>query len=104
MNKFSDLGIEIEEKNIYNVTQITVEDVLNCEIRVIDFQANVKTRHGDGRCVLLIESDGVKKKFFTNASQLKEVLDKIPKEKFPFSTTIKQQRFGNGNGKTYYFT
>jgi len=39
-----------------------------------------------------------------NATPIKEALEKIPKTEFPFITIIKQQRFGSGSGKTFYFT
>lgn len=105
MKRFSDFNIStFENKNIFPVPVISVEELTNCEIQVLDFQSNVKTRHGDGRYVVKIKHEGIERKFFTNATPLKEALDQIPKNDFPFVTTIKQQRFGSGSGKTFYFT
>lgn len=105
MKRFSDFGIQtLEDKNIFAVPIISIEEVTNCEIEVIDFEANVKTRHGDGRCIVKILFEGIERKFFTNAAPIKEALNKIPKASFPFTATIKQQRFGSGSGKTFYFT
>jgi hypothetical protein len=105
MKKFADFGINtLENKNIFAVPVISIEEVTNCEIEVLDFEANVKTKHGDGRYIVKIKHEGVERKFFTNAKPIKEALDRIEKENFPFLTTIKQQRFGSGAGKTFYFT
>jgi len=105
MKKFSDFGIKTnEDKTIFAVPTISIEEVTNCEIEVIDFEANVKTRHGDGRVILKVKYEGIERKFFTNATPIKEALQKIDKQDFPFVTTIKQQRFGSGSGKTFYFT
>lgn len=104
MKKFSDLGVNLEDKNIFNVPLISIEDVANVEILILDFEANVKTRHGDGRYILKVKHEGIERKFFTNASPIKNALDQIKKQDMPFATIIKQQRFGSGSGKTYYFT
>ncbi|MEA4975969.1 MAG: hypothetical protein VB046_09565 [Paludibacter sp.] len=105
MKKFSDLGIKPkDDKNIFNVPSISIQDVVNVEIEILDFEANVKTRHGDGRYILNVRYEGKECKFFTNASPIKQVLDQTGKEDFPFTTIIKQQRFGSGSGKTFYFT
>lgn len=106
MKKFSDFNINntLDNKNIFPVAVISIEELTNCEIEVLDFQANVKTRHGEGRYVVKVKYEGIERKFFTNATPLKEALDQIPKDEFPFIATIKQQRFGSGSGKTFYFT
>lgn len=105
MKKFSDFSINtLDNKNIFVVPLISIQDVVNCEIEVLDFEPEVKTKHGDGRCVVKISHENLEKKFFTNATPIKEALLRIPKSEFPFTTTIKQQRFGSGSGKTFYFT
>ena len=105
MKKFSDFGIDpMKNKSVFTVPQISITDVLNCEIEVLDYESGVKTSHGDNRYVVRIKHEGSECKFFTSASPIKESLDLVPKEEFPFTTTIKQQKFGNGNNKTYYFT
>lgn len=105
MKKFSDLGVKaLEDKNIFNVPVVSVQDVINVEIEVLDFEANVKTAHGDGRYILKVKHEGRECKFFTNASPIKNALDQINRTDLPFITIIKQQRFGSGSGKTFYFT
>ena len=105
MKKFSDLGIKLnEDKNIFQVQQISITDVTNCEIEVLDFATDVKTKYGDGRYVVRIRYENEERKFFTNATPIKEALDKINKVDFPFKTVIKPQKFGTGNNRTFQFT
>ena len=105
MKRFSDFGIKTnEDKNIFAVPIISIEEVTNCEIEVLDFEANVKTKHGPGRYIVKVRYENIERKFFTNAAPIKEALDKVQKQVFPFLATIKQQRFGSGSGKTFYFT
>jgi len=105
MKRFSEMGIHtLEGKNIFAVPVVSIEEVTNCEITVLDFDADVKTRHGEGRYVVKILHDGQERKFFTNAAPIKEALHQIQKTDLPFLATIKQQRFGSGAGKTFYFT
>jgi len=105
MKRFSDFGINtLDNKTVFTVPKISITDILNCEVEILDYESGVKTAHGDNRYVVKVKQDGVEYKFFTNAAPIKEALDKIPKEDFPFATTIKQQKFGSGSGKTFYFT
>jgi hypothetical protein len=105
MHKFSDFGINpLEDRNIFNVPKISIEDLVNCEIEVLDFEGNVTTKHGEGRYIVKIRHNENEYKFWTTAAPIKAALDRIPKGGFPFITTIKLQRFGAGSGKTYYFT
>lgn len=105
MHSYSDLGITTGgDRVIFEVPQVSILDVINCPIEVLDFTPGVKTFHGEGRHIVKIRHEGRECKFFTTAAQIKEALDKIPKEKFPFTATIKQQRFGGGAGKMFYFT
>lgn len=105
MKKFSDFGINIEnERNIFQVQQISITDILNCEIEVLDYESGVKTKHGENRYVVKICNDKTQCKFFTNSTLIKEALDKIPKNEFPFLTTIRVMKLGTGNSKMYYFT
>jgi len=105
MKKFSDLGIKPEEqKNIFPVQKISITDLTNLEIEILDFTPDVKTPYGEGRYVVRIRVENVERKFFTNSKAIKDVLDKVNKSDFPFTTIIKPINFGTGNGKTYQFT
>jgi len=105
MKKFADFGLNtLNDKTVFAVPQVSITEVINCEIAVLDYEKDVKTRHGEGRCVVKFKKDGMEQKFFTNATPIKEALDRVPKAEFPFLAVIKQQRFGSGSGKTFYFT
>lgn len=104
MKKFSDFGIEIDiGQNIFPVQQISITDILNCEIEVLDYEAGVKTQHGDNRYVVKIKHEGTECKFFTNSTPIKEALRKIPKNEFPFTATVRVRKLGTGSSKIYYF-
>lgn len=103
--RFADLGIKLDnERKIYNCEQVSITDILNTEIEVIDYLSDVKTKHGEGRHLVHFKhtDTGVEGKFFTNAVSLKGVLDKVQQEDFPFITVIKAQKCGNG--KLFQFT
>ncbi|MCX6222492.1 MAG: hypothetical protein NTZ69_16090 [Bacteroidia bacterium] len=103
MKKFSELGIKgTDARKMFNCNQVSISDVINCEIEVIDFIPAVKTKHGDGRSLVHFKLNGQEGKFFSNAESIKSVLDEVPKEEFPFLTTIKCTKCGNG--RFYQFT
>ena len=103
MKRFGELNVKVEKKDIFEVPRISITEVINCEIEVMAFLKNIKTKHGD-RYLLLVKHDHIECKFFTDATPIKQALDQIPEDSFPFLTTIRQQRFGTGSGKTYHFT
>lgn len=104
MKKFSDFGINTLDKGkLFHVPKISITDILNTEIMVLDFESGVTTKHGDDRYVVKVSVEGNEQKFFTNAAPIKEALDRIPKKDFPFSTVIRKEKF-SGSGGTFYFT
>lgn len=97
------MGIQQQEdKKIFNCDQVSISDVINCEIEVFDFIPNVTTAHGEGRYLVKCRHDGKEGKFFTNSTAIKSVLDQVKEEDFPFATTIRCTKCGNG--KIYQFT
>ena len=104
MKKFSDMGIVVKGGNMFDVEKVSINDILNCEIEVLDFHSGVKTKNGDDRYVVKIKHEDKECKFFTNCSRIKDALLLISKEDFPFLTIIKQRKLGSGNGRIYYFT
>jgi len=103
--RFSELGItQQEDRKIFNCRQVSIEDILNVEIEVIDFVSDVKTQHGDGRALILYQtSDGSEEgKFFTNSMSLKSALLQVSSDDLPFITIIKATKCGKG--KIYQFT
>ena len=104
MRRFSELGIkQVDDKKIFNCQQVSISDVINCEIEVLDFIPNMKTTHGDNRYLVKFRQDGQEGKFFTNSSAIKSVLDQSPKDEFPFLTPIRSTKLGS-SGKMYQFT
>lgn len=102
--RFCDLGIKVEDsRKIFNCQQVSITDILNSEIEVIDFLPDVKTAHGEGR--YLVHFTGAQTgegKFFTNSQSLKSALDQVRAEDFPFLTVIKATKCGKG--KIFQFT
>lgn len=106
MKTFSELGIRTpdDDRAIFDVELISIGDILNCEIEVLDFLSGIKTKHGDNRYIVKIRYEGKESKFFTDSKYLKFALDQIDVRDFPFRATIKQIKYGNGNSKAYKFT
>ncbi len=104
MKRFSDLGVQTDDgRKIFNCQQVSITDILNSEIVVLGYQADIKTKHGEGRCLVHFQdADGTEGKFFTNAQTLKNALSQIKDEDFPFLTVIKAIKCGKG--KIYQFT
>ena len=103
MNRYSDFGIKTEgERKMFNCPQVSISDVINCEIEVIDYIPNVKTQHGEGRYLIHFRQDGKEAKFFSNSSNIKSALEQISEQSFPFITTIRCSTYGKA--KTYQFT
>ncbi|WP_413561099.1 hypothetical protein [Bacteroides uniformis] len=45
MKKFSELGVTVQdERKMFNCSQVSISDVLNCEIIVEDFIPDVRLR------------------------------------------------------------
>lgn len=105
MKRFSELGVKIPEQNkVFNVQQVSITDILNTEIEVIDYLNEVKTKHGDGRCLVHFRDvkSGTEGKFFTASANIKIALEQIGKDDLPFITVIKAVKLGSQ--KKYQFT
>lgn len=103
MKKFSELGIKQEDdRKMFNCQQVSISDVINCEIEILDFIPNMKTSQGDGRYLVNHRCNGAEGKFFTNSTAIKNILDQVPKNDFPFATIIRCTKCGSG--KIYQFT
>lgn len=103
MKEFSELNIQIAQTRVFEVPQITIEEILNEKIEVVDFQLDVTTRFGDGRSVVLIRKDDKQMKFFTDSKRIKSQLDQVQKEDLPFAARIIVLKFGERK-KSYQFT
>lgn len=90
MTLFSELGITPTEAAFVG-KQIEVDDVLNQPIVICDFKIKDSKypKKGREKCLhLQIEKDGDKKVMFTPSNNLMDMIQKIPKERFPVKTTI----------------
>jgi hypothetical protein len=103
MKKFSELGVKIEsDRTIFECKQISITDILNCEIVINDYLKDIKTKHGENRYLVHIIYEGAEAKFFSNSTHIKNTLDAIPKSEYPFTTIIKT--FVCGMNKYYKLT
>lgn len=103
MTKFSDIGFiyQRDGKKDFNAQNISLRQLTNVEVEVLDFETGIKTKEGDDRYVVLIRrTDGTENKFFTNNDKMKKALDMArEKDMLPFETTIKAD-----GGYGYMFT
>lgn len=88
MTKFSELGIK-PELSTFTGDKIKVDKLLNAEISVISFKIeDSKKKPGTKFMTLQLEKQGTKYVFFTGSTILMQMINKVPKDKFPFTTTI----------------
>lgn len=108
MKTFSELNIRHETVSkdgqvYFDVPTVSCSFLVGRSIVVKDYQENVKTKNGEGRCVVLVEENGHECKFLTNNPRLKDVLHQCRELKaFPFMATLKSRSLG-GNKVDYYF-
>lgn len=88
MTAFKDLGIKAE-LSTFTGDKIKVERLLNAEISVLDYKIeDSKVKQGTKCLVLQLEKKGTKHVLFTGSTILMQMIEKVPKDKFPFTTTI----------------
>lgn len=91
MNTFSQFNIKVESQ-AFEGDKIKMSRILNREIVVHHFKiedSKVFKEKGSGKCLCLqISFDNRKHIVFTGSTGLIEVVQKIPENGFPFTTTI----------------
>ena len=90
MNKFNQFGIEPKSKALEG-DRIPIDRVFNKLIIVEDFQIKPSKyqEKGNGKCLYLqVVVDNSKRIVFTGSVNLQEMISNVPKDKFPFETTI----------------
>ena len=101
MNNFKDFNIE-PIKNGFIGDKIHILRLLNKEIKVCDYKltdSKIFVDKGTGKCLQLqIIVDDEYRVLFTSSAGMIYAIKKIPKENFPFSTTIIE------NDKRYFFS
>ena len=99
MYEFKDFKIKASSNNFIG-SKIPIARVFNMKITVLDFKIdNSKQKENTDCLTLQIEKDGNKRVIFTGSTCLIEQIKQVPKEKFPFLTTIVV-----GENERYEFT
>lgn len=88
MHNFKDFNIK-PTVNPFVGDKIPVTKILNTEIKVLEFKIEPsKQKQGSDYLTLQIEKGGNKRVVFTGSRVLIDQIKNVPKEKFPFNTTI----------------
>lgn len=115
---FADKGISgstltADGKRFFRTREVKAMDILNNPIVVVDFEKDIRTKHGTGRYAVLLHMAGETEllKMVTNSFSIKSVLDqarehdeKFPNETpvLPCETVLKRRAIGDGK-YDYYF-
>lgn len=102
MNSFKDFGIKATNTN-FTGDKIKMSKILNKPITVVAYKIDKSKfyENGNGKCLhLQIEIAGTKHVVFTGSATLMEMIEKAPKEKFPFETIIEEEE----GSERYQFT
>lgn len=90
MNNFKQFNIKPESKG-FEGDKIKIDRVMNKQIVVEAFKiedSKYKDK-GSGKCLhMQIHVDNTKRVLFSGSSNLMEMIQKVPAEGFPFTTTI----------------
>lgn len=88
MNQFKDFGIKPELKN-FTGDKIAIKRLFNIPIKVLDFKIENSKHKENTKCLTLqIEFREEKRIVFTGSTVLMQQIEGVPKDKFPFNTTI----------------
>ena len=103
---FKPRNVTKDGKRVFNVPTKHVYDIVNIPIKVLDFEADIKTKQGEGRYVVTIEEQGSGEqcKFITNCYEIKDQLTQARDAgaTFPIDTVIRRRSLGDGKC-SYYF-
>ena len=89
MHNFSDLNIKAEVNNFVG-DKIAVDKIINKAIIVHDFKIQ-PSKHFSGTDMLMlqIEKSNEKRVVFSGSKYLIDQISRVPKDKFPFTATIR---------------
>lgn len=88
MNQFKTFGIK-PILSSFSGDKIKIDKILNMEIRILEFKIEPSKHKANTNCMTLqIEKQGTKHIIFTGSSVLMQMIKLVPKDKFPFRTTI----------------
>lgn len=87
MRSFGEFGIKIENNGFVG-DKVKISKILNREIIVHTFKID-DSKFNTGKCLCIqIELNSTKHVVFTGSTMLAEAIKQVPKEGFPFKTTI----------------
>lgn len=96
---FKDLGIKPNTNGVFVGQKIQIQKLFNKQIIVHAYRIENSKYEGKGRCLTMqVSVDGVQRVVFNGSVTLMEMIEQVPKDKFPFTTTIVQE------GERYEFT
>ena len=88
MNNFKDFGIK-PKLNSFLGDKIRIDRILNTPISVEKFKIeDSKKKPGTKLLTLQLEKDGRKHILFSGSTVLIDMINQVPEDKFPFTTTI----------------
>lgn len=91
MNNFKDFNIKPKINN-YVGEKIKIEKILNSSITILDYKIeDSKKKPGTKFMTLQILKGEEKRVVFTGATVLIDEIEQVPKDKFPFVTTIRRE-------------
>ncbi len=92
MHNFSDFNIPRRKTDDFTGEKIPVKKLLNQSIKVLGFKIEPsKLKEGTKCLVLQIEKGGDKRIVFTGAKGLLDQILRVPSDKLPFETVIKEE-------------
>lgn len=96
MNDFKDFGIKVTLKSFVG-DKIKMSKILGKRVTIIGYKIGDSKYldKGSRKCLhMQIELSGVKHVVFTGSTYLMDVIERIAKDKFPFSTIIMEENEG----------
>jgi len=88
MNQFKSFGIK-PKLSTFTGDKIKIERILNTEIKVLAYKIEESKVKKDTKLLTIqIEKSGVKHIIFTGSTILMQMIEDVPKDKFPFTTII----------------
>ena len=110
MKKFSEMGlthVPKDGKKRFNCDKLSLGQIANRPIVVLDFERGIRTCHGEDRYLVKFHflNETTEYKFYTDSAEMKDLLEQITQveDGFPFETTI-QQVPGTGSLRIFRFT
>ena len=100
MTKFSELGITSKVETFVG-KKISPRKIIDEDIKIFSYKIKPSRypEKGNGKCLCLqIEYEGEKRVVFTGSVFLMDLIEQVPKEKFPLDTKIIEEN------QTYVFS